>query len=582
MEWRFPSARELDADLVYSPERPPGTLPVVAGKTTEKREGIVTSNPQIDAPTESPPNPQVRAAAVSASPSAAAPPVSERANDERDEAPNRALTLPSVAEPVEARRSPWRRAYATRLWLSDLFILAWVVYGTQLLWFGWGNAQVAIREDSRFDEFSYWVFSAAIVLAWMWALALIDSRDHRIIGAGNAEYVRVARASFMLFGAIAILAFLLRIDVARGYLLIALPLGIFTLLFQRWLWRKWLVAHRTLGEYSAKVLLVGSAESVAAIAQEFHRSPSAGYRVVGACVPSGKIADAIAGTTVPIMGNVDNVERAIAATGADTVAVTSTDDLPPAKVKQISWALEAGHQHLVLAPSLVDIAGPRIHTRPVAGLPLIHVETPKFSRGQRMAKRLMDLVVTAAGVIIISPLLLGLALAVRLSGPGPVLFRQTRIGLRGEEFTMLKFRSMVVNAEDLLAQLATQERDSGNEVMFKMRNDPRVTAVGRLMRKFSLDELPQLFNVIGGSMSLVGPRPPLPVEVALYADHVHRRFLVKPGITGLWQVSGRSTLSWVDTVRLDLSYVENWSLVGDFAILAKTAKAALAPGETAS
>jgi exopolysaccharide biosynthesis polyprenyl glycosylphosphotransferase len=282
------------------------------------------------------------------------------------------------------------------------------------------------------------------------------------------------------------------------------------------------------------------------------------------------------------MGHVGDISRALQATGADTVAVTSADELPADKVKQISWSLEAGRQHLVLAPSIIDIAGPRLHTRPVAGLPLIHVETPRFSRGQVFLKRTVDLVASIAGVILLSPLLAFLAIAVRLSSEGPVFFRQKRVGFRGREFTMIKFRSMVVNAEDLLEQLAKQERDAGNEVLFKMKNDPRVTPIGRIMRKFSLDELPQLFNVIGGSMSLVGPRPPLPSEVALYADHVHRRFLAKPGITGLWQVSGRSSLSWEESVRLDLSYVENWTLVGDFVILGKTARAALAPGETAA
>lgn len=535
----------------------------------------MTSNPHIDAPTETPPYPQARAAAPSSSPGAAVPiiaerapstpPVAERATDERDEAPH---------------RTPWRRDYAARLWFSDLFVLIWAVYGTQLLWFGWGNAQVAIREDSRFNEFSYWAFSAVLVIAWMWALSLIDSRDHRIIGAGPTEYVRVARASFTFFGAIAILAFLFRVDVARGYLLITLPLGIFVLLLERWLWRQWLIAQRLVGQYSARVLLVGSADSVAAIARELHRSPTAGYRVVGACVPSGKIADSIPGTSVPVMGTVDNVELAIAATGADTVAVTSTDDLPTMKVKQISWALEAGRQHLVLAPSIADIAGPRIHTRPVAGLPLIHVETPKFSRGQRIAKRTMDLLISVVGVVLISPLLAFLAISVRLTSDGPVLFRQKRVGLKGREFEMLKFRSMVVNAEELLADLR-EKQNSGNEVLFKMADDPRVTQVGKFMRKYSLDELPQLFNVIAGSMSLVGPRPPLSSEVAQYAEHVHRRFLMKPGITGAWQVGGRSALSWEDSVRLDLAYVENWSLLGDIVIVLKTGKAALVPGETA-
>lgn len=485
----------------------------------------------------------------------------------------------SIAVPPAADR--WRQRYARRIWFSDLLVLVWVVYGTQITWFGLGNAQIAMREDHRLSDLSYWLFSGALVLAWMWVLSLIDSRSERVIGNGNTEYKRIIDASVRLFGIIAIVAFLLRVDVARGFLLISLPLGVLVLVLERWLWRQWLISKRQNGEYSARVLLVGSESSVAHLARELQRTPSAGYRVVGACVPSGKIASTIAGTDIPIMGNVNAVDRAIRATGADTVAVTSTDELPADKVKQISWGLEAGKQHLVLAPSIIDIAGPRIHTRPVAGLPLIHVETPRFSRGQRFVKRSLDLIASILGVVLISPLLAFLAMSVRLSSDGPVFFRQTRIGLGGREFSMIKFRSMVTNAEELLAELEKQQRDAGNEVLFKMKDDPRVTPIGRVMRKFSLDELPQLFNVIGGSMSLVGPRPPLPKEVALYADHVHRRFLAKPGITGLWQVSGRSTLSWEDSVRLDLSYVENWSLVSDIVILGKTAKAALAPGETA-
>jgi exopolysaccharide biosynthesis polyprenyl glycosylphosphotransferase len=512
----------------------------------------------------------VTAARLSTSPSTPPPEVNERA------------ALVTGPTPVVDRRAlDWRASYARRLVTTDLLTLVIVVFGAQILWFGTGHAEVAIREDSRLSEISYWYFSTGLVTAWMWVLSLIDSRSHRVIGTGMAEYRRVIDASLRLFGLIAILAFLLRIDVARGFLLISLPAGVTGLALGRWLWRKWLNRRRLRGEYAARVLLVGSEISVAQIAGELQRHPAAGYRVVGACVPTGKIADTIAGTEIPIMGNVDAIDRALRATAADTVAVASTDDLPPYKVKQISWQLEAGRQHLVLAPSIVDIAGPRLHTRPVAGLPLIHVETPRFSGGQRLVKRLLDLALSMVGLVVISPLLAALALTIRLTSPGPVLFRQTRVGLRGCEFTMLKFRSMVADAENLLGGLAKQNRDAGNEVLFKMRSDPRVTRVGRVMRKFSLDELPQLLNVLSGSMSLVGPRPPLPQEVAQYADHVHRRFLAKPGITGLWQVSGRSTLSWEDSVRLDLSYVENWSLLGDLTILLKTAKAVLAPGEEA-
>ena len=492
--------------------------------------------------------------------------------------------LPPVPHPptdAASRAQRWREHYARRLWASDLFVLVWIVFGTQILWFGLGNVQVAMGADSRISEFSYWAFSAGLVIVWMWALGLADSRNHRIIGSGSTEYARVINASLQVFGFTAIVAFLLQVEVARGLLLLSLPLGIVFLVLVRYLWRIWLQAKRSQGDYTARVLLVGSAQSVAQVARELARTPRAGYLVVGACVPTGRIADTIPSTDIPVMGNVDAVTAALAATGADTVAVTSTDELPADKVKQISWSLEAGRQHLVLAPSIIDIAGPRLHTRPVAGLPLIHVETPRFSRGQRVVKRAVDIVAATLGVIVIAPVLAFLAISVRLSSEGPVLFRQNRIGLGGREFTMLKFRSMVINAEELLAGLAAQQRDSGNEVLFKMKNDPRITPVGRLMRKYSLDELPQLFNVIGGSMSLVGPRPPLPREVEMYADHVHRRFLVKPGITGLWQVSGRSSLSWEDSVRLDLSYVENWTLVGDLVILGKTGKAALMPGETA-
>ena len=495
-------------------------------------------------------------------------------------APMSAVTAAQTARPSPKQRN-WRKRFSRRLLVSDLFVLIWVVFGAQIVWFGTGNVDLAIHENAAITDVSYWMFSAGLVVFWMWALSLIDSRSERVIGTGTAEYVRVANASLTLFGFIAIASFLLKIEVARGYLLLSLPAGILVLVFSRWMWRQWLIAHRSMNEYSARVLLVGSPDSVTQIARELERTPSAGYSVVGACTTSNGQTPTLRNGTLPVLGSIDDVESALAATGADTVAVTSTDELPPDKVKQISWRLEAGKKHLVLAPSIVDIAGPRLHTRPVAGLPLIHVETPRFSKGQLFLKRMVDLVASVLGVIVLSPLLAFLAISVRLSSEGPVFFRQTRIGIRGKEFTMIKFRSMVVNAEELLEKLAEERRDAGNEVLFKMQNDPRVTPIGRIMRKFSLDELPQLFNVIGGSMSLVGPRPPLPSEVAQYADHVHRRFIVKPGITGLWQVSGRSTLSWEDTVRLDLSYVENWSLLSDIVILLKTGKAALRPGESA-
>ena len=499
-----------------------------------------------------------------------------RAEQERAVSPSRrSVSSPASNAKPPARRN-WRKQLSRRMWLTDLAVLICVVYGAQTIRFRSPTAPVIVRSDSYIPAFSYWIFSAFLIIAWMTALGLTESRSDRVMGAGNLEYRKVVDSSLRVFGLVAIVSFLLRAEITRGYLLLALPAGVILLLFCRWLWRQWLVRQRAHGRFSARALLVGSETSIAQISRELQRSSQAGYLVVGACLPVARDG-CVAGTDIPVLGSVNDVDAAMARVNADTVAITSTDELPPTKVKEISWGLEAGRQHLVLAPSIIDIAGPRIHTRPVAGLPLIHVETPRLSLGQRFTKRTVDLVLSLTVLVLMSPLLLVLALLVKFSGPGPVLFKQRRVGRHGREFRMFKFRSMVQGAEDLLPSLLDETRDSGNEILFKMRNDPRVTKVGRWMRRFSLDELPQLFNVIRGRMSLVGPRPPLVVEVEKYADHVHRRFLMKPGMTGLWQVSGRSLLSWEDSVRLDLSYVENYSLLVDFMIMVKTFRAVLSP-----
>lgn len=477
-------------------------------------------------------------------------------------------------------KSDWRRRYARNLRVTDLLVLVWVVYGTQIVWLGFNGAAVPTDNLPGVPNLSYWLFSAGLIVVWLWALGLIDSRNHRVIGTGTTEYVRVARASFSVFGAIAIIAFLTKIDVARGYLLISLPAGIAMLVLVRWLWRQWLVSNRRTGSYSARALLIGSETSVSNIASELSRTPQAGYNVVGACTPTGRIADTIASTDIPILGNVDAIEAALDATGADTVIVASSGDLPPGGVKRISWALEAGRQHLVLAPSITDIAGPRIHTRPVAGLPLIHVETPRFSSGQRFAKRMTDVLGSLVLIIVASPLLVAVAAAVKISSTGPLLFKQERVGLNGQAFEMLKFRSMRVGADRELKALL-EAQGTSEQPLFKVKDDPRITRVGKFIRKHSLDELPQFFNVLGGSMSLVGPRPQIAAEVELYTDAARRRLLARPGITGLWQVSGRSKMTWEETVRLDLYYVENWSAIGDIAILFRTLRVVIAPGDSA-
>lgn len=477
-----------------------------------------------------------------------------------------------------ARGAPsWRLSYGLRLLYSDFLVVVSAVFGAQLLWVRVHNYLAGEWVPPQGAQPNATVYSVCIAIAWLGMLALLGSRDPRIAGTGGTEFQRVLVASLATFGGLAIIVYLFDLQLARGYFLIALPAGLSALLLVRHLWRLWLRAQRREGGYSAKVVLAGCPESVAHLARELERMPEAGLHVLGACVPAGREdeLEPIDTGPIPVVGDVDHVFEAVDGLEADTVIITSSDELSPQKVRELSWKLEPGHQHLIVAPALTDIGGPRIHTRPVAGLPLVHVETPRYRGGKLHGKRIFDVVATGLGILVLSPVLLAIAAVITITDPGPALFVQRRVGKNGRPFRMFKFRTMVVDAEARLAELRTQA-DAGNDVLFKMKDDPRVTPIGRLLRRYSLDELPQLINVLTGEMSLIGPRPPLASEVEEYEHHVHRRFLVKPGITGLWQVNGRSNLSWEESVRLDLYYVENWTLTGDIAILLRTARAVLA------
>jgi exopolysaccharide biosynthesis polyprenyl glycosylphosphotransferase len=298
----------------------------------------------------------------------------------------------------------------------------------------------------------------------------------------------------------------------------------------------------------------------------------AGLEVVAACVtPHDRVH--VADTLGVPVGGLDEVIALAGRLQADTIAVTSASETAAQYLRELSWQVEGTGIELLVAPGLIEVAGPRLHIRPFEGLPLLSVEQPRFEGWRRMVKGAVDRSVAALAAILLAPALVAIALAVRLTSPGPALYRQERVGLNGQTFTMLKFRSMHVDADRQVDDLLGENISDG--LLFKIKADPRVTPVGRWLRRLSLDELPQLFNVLGGSMSLVGPRPPLPREVARYDTSVSRRLLVKPGLTGLWQISGRSDLPWEEAVRLDLRYVENWSLAMDLLILVKTVRAVL-------
>ncbi len=406
-------------------------------------------------------------------------------------------------------------------------------------------------------------------------LSLRGSREPIVLGHGTEEYKRVFSASLILFGIVAIVSYALQLDTARGYVGVALPAGLIMLLLSRVIVRRLLHIERTRGKSSLRVLVIGSTSGVRHLAGSLRAQPMAGYLPVGAYLP-GVESDSSAAESfdLPIVGRAveaDSIIADIAAFDPDAVALSSSMQLAPETIRALGWALADLNIRLIMAPALTDVAGPRIHTQPVAGLPLIHVSTPNLEKGQRFVKRTTDILGAGLLIVTLSPVLALIALLVRSDSPGPVLFRQERVGTAGQRFDMYKFRSMVVDAESQLEQL--RENHEGNDVLFKLRSDPRVTRVGSILRRFSLDELPQLFNVLGGSMSLVGPRPPLAAEVERYDIRAHRRLLVRPGMTGLWQVSGRSLLSWDETVRLDLYYVENWSFLGDMTILLRTFKA---------
>ena len=468
------------------------------------------------------------------------------------------------------RHSDWALRYSRLLLASDLVAATACVLVAHLLG-GLPERVWGIRHVGSVP--TPIVIMAVTVVAIVLMLTISGSRAQRYVGVGVTEYRRVINSTLVLFGAGGLTAYALSIVGMQRFLIAALALSLVGLVTERWLCRRWLAARRREGRMSHRVLLVGSDDSIAVMEKALRRTPTAGLKVVGACTASGATGGFIDGTDIPMSGSIANLPAALDAVDADTVVVTSANEMSSALVRELSWKLEPGHQHLVVAPSLTDIGGPRLHTRPVAGLPLIHVETPRYDGGKLYAKRLLDVLGSAVLIAVLSPVLLVTAVLVRATTPGAVFFRQERIGLRGDRFAMLKFRSMYTDAEARLHELA--DRSEGNGVMFKMKDDPRVTAIGAFLRRFSLDELPQLFNVFRGSMSIVGPRPPLASEVQQYDTHVHRRFLVKPGITGLWQVSGRSDLDWEETVRLDLYYVENWTMAGDLMILWRTAKAVL-------
>lgn len=457
--------------------------------------------------------------------------------------------------PARARKQRWIRL----IWGVDgLVLLAWMLLAQ--------NGRAA--ENRTADVLT----SGLLLIVWMMILSIKGARQPQILGLGADEYKRVLESGVLTAGLVAISIVATNQQIDPNLLFgVVLP-GTISLLIARWMIRRILHIRARAGATLSRVVVIGSSRDIRYLVGQIKEKSAGVYQIVAVINDSN---DDLFLDDMPIHKQVNELTRVVKENGADAVIIAGTLRGGSVQVRDIGWELEQAGTELILASALTNVAGPRIRMRPVEGLPLMHVEPPAFSGAKVAIKRILDVILSSVALVLLLPVLGGIALIVRLDSPGPVVFKQRRVGKSGNEFVMFKFRTMVLDAEAQLASL--EDANEGSGPLFKMKNDPRVTRVGKILRKLSLDELPQIFNVFAGDMSLVGPRPPLRSEVECYEPHTYRRLLIRPGLTGLWQVNGRSDLCWEDSVRLDLYYVENWSVIGDIIIMWHTFKAMVRP-----
>lgn len=436
----------------------------------------------------------------------------------------------------------WDLLLATTIPTSLLFLL----HGVSLLQLSWG---------------------VLIGLLFVAFVAVERGYETQVIGDGHLEFEAVLRGGVLTAAALAVFAVGADVDVPRTIVFIALPMVALILITARHVARRQLHRRRAAGESMRRTLVVGDASSITHVVDDLSGLPQHGYQIAGVCVPS--FDGPLPALGVPVLGTVSDVVQ-VAVDGEFDVVIVTGAELSGQALRRLSWALQRTSTELVVAPGIVEVFGPRVTLEPTAGLSLIHVNAAESRRSRIVAKRVFDTAFALGALLFLAPVLAVIAVAVQATSPGPILFRQTRVGKEGREFSMLKFRSMVIDAEERLAALRAANQADGP--LFKMDRDPRITRIGHFLRKHSLDELPQLINVVKGEMALVGPRPPLPFEVAQYRESARRRLLVKPGLTGLWQISGRADLAWDEAVKLDLRYVENWSIAFDLMIMWRTVR----------
>ena len=452
-----------------------------------------------------------------------------------------------------------------------------------------GGATAAIPASMNATLYTYQAMPLLCVIGLLfWPTAIAFSRGYRRvrIGVGFDEFRVLILAGIVIVAASALPAGFLAVpddglDPSHAavsplallrVVVVGAPIAVVLSLSARFLARTLLHRFQKQGRGMRHIVVAGSSAAAQQLTERIQREPHGGMKVIGLCLPAEELPRAVI-DGLPVLGNLDQTGDVVRELGCDAIAVTS-DDATRSYLRRLAWSVEGAGVDVLIDPGLGDVAEPRLNIRRLTGFPLVHVAEPHFTGWRRLVKRLSEVVLTCVGLVVIAPAVVVIAAVVKLQDGGPIIFRQLRVGRGGKLFTILKFRSMVVDAEARKIDLVAM--NEGHGALFKVRDDPRITPFGKFLREFSLDELPQLINVLRGSMSLVGPRPHLPQEVAQMPYEAHRRSLVTPGLTGLWQVSGRSDLEEADGIRLDLRYVENWSLTLDLWILWKTVSAVLA------
>ncbi|MEU6773224.1 sugar transferase [Streptomyces sp. NPDC046759] len=452
------------------------------------------------------------------------------------------------------RRRRWERNYRIVLLVAD----------------GFAAVAAALLIHTAYGR---WAVTLALPPMWIVAMLAHRTYDRSALGLGAEEYRRVLRGAVALPAPAAVTYWLFTHDSAllHDMAMAVVPAVAIALLIRcalrRRLRRRW-----ARGRDRSATLLVGPSHGIVELAAVLRRGGVQDLQVTGVCLSDPENAAATRKLGIPFLGGLGDMHDVVRALGIHTVVALPLPGAETSVLRRMSWTAAVQGVDFVLAPVLTDVSASRLAIRPSNGVPLMRIQAPNLSRFSRLPKELLDRTLAAALLAVLALPMLLIALIVRLDSSGPALFRQQRVGRYGDHFTMLKFRTMRPDSEALRAELAHLNQNSDG-LLFKVKQDPRITRVGSLLRRSSLDELPQLVNVVRGHMSLVGPRPPLPEEVEEYTPDIKRRLLVKPGLTGLWQVSGRSDLPWDEAVRLDLGYVDNWSMTLDLSILLRTGAA---------